>query len=63
MTRSFLISAPGAPLQLVHAATAADAIAKVAQERDILDLEPVSDAAWIVRPIPAPAGQLALELN
>lgn len=63
MTRSFLISAPGAPLQLVHAATAADAIAKAAQERDTLDLEPVPDSAWIVRPIPAPAGQLALELN
>ena len=63
MTRSYLISAPGAPLQLIHAATAADAIAKAAQERDILDLEPVPDAAWIVRPIPAPAGQQPLDLN
>ena len=63
MSRSYLISAPGAPLQLVHAATSADAIAKAAQERDTLDLDPVPDSAWIVRPIPAPAGQQPLDLN
>jgi hypothetical protein len=63
MNRPFLISAPGAPLQLVHAATRADAIAKAAQERDVLDLEPIPDDAWIARPIPLPAAQYPLELN
>ena len=63
MTRPFLISAPGAPLQLVHAATRADAIAKAAQEHEILDLEPVPDDAWIAHAIPLPAAQYPLELN
>jgi hypothetical protein len=63
MTRPFLISAPGAPLQLIHAASSADAIAKAAQERDILDLEPIPDHAWTARAIPLPAAQYPLELN
>lgn len=63
MTRSFLISAPGAPLELVHAATRADAIARAAQLRELLDLEPVPDDAWNVFPIPALAGQSPLDLN
>ena len=63
MSRPFLVSAPGAPLRLIHAATSTDAIAKAAQEHDILDLEPVPDDAWIARPIPLPAAQYPLELN
>jgi len=63
MTRPFLVSAPGAPLRLIHAASSADAIAKAAQENDILDLEPVPDDAWIAHAIPLPAAQYPLELN
>ena len=63
MTRPFLISAPGAPLRLIHAATSGDAIAKAAQEHEILDLEPVPDDAWIAHAIPLPAAQYPLELN
>jgi len=63
MSRPFLVSAPGAPLRLIHAASSADAIAKAAQERDILDLEPIPDHAWIAHAIPLPAAQYPLELN